>query len=98
MIVSNPPYITTSEYAGLDKNVRNYEPAKALLAGDDGLDFYRLIAAESADYLKADGKLMLEIGYQQAEDVSGLLATAGFKDIKMYKDFANNPRVVICNR
>ncbi|MFI4911338.1 MAG: peptide chain release factor N(5)-glutamine methyltransferase [Sedimentisphaeraceae bacterium JB056] len=95
LIISNPPYVTTGEYAELDKNVRDYEPSLALLAGDDGLDFYKEIIKQSPEYLTDGGKLLLEIGYQQAGAVKKLLEENGnFKDILVYKDFANNDRVV----
>jgi release factor glutamine methyltransferase len=95
IIVSNPPYVATEEYAALDKNVRDYEPASALLAGDDGLDFYRKITERAPEFLTENGKLLLEIGYAQADAVKELLGASGnFKDIQVYKDFANNDRVV----
>jgi release factor glutamine methyltransferase len=95
IIVSNPPYVSNDEYASLDKNVRDYEPACALLAGADGLDFYRKIIEQSPGYLNTGGKLLMEIGYNQADTVNKLLASSGnFTQIQTYKDFANNDRVV----
>ncbi len=96
LIVSNPPYIAAAEYEQLDKNVRDYEPATALLAGVDGLDFYRRIAAAGAEHLKADGVLVLEIGYQQGDAVTGLLNGVGkFADVKVHKDLTGNDRVIV---
>ncbi len=99
VIVSNPPYVTAAEYEQLDKNVRDYEPPAALLAGADGLDFYRRIAACAAEHLKADGVLVLEIGYQQADAVTALLKdTGGFAEVKVHKDFAGNNRVIVAQK
>lgn len=95
LIVSNPPYISEAEFEKLDKNVRDYEPKMALLAGEDGLDVYRRIAQQVGDFLKPDGAVLLEIGYQQADALGGLLAGTGiFTSIKVEKDFAGNDRLV----
>lgn len=99
VIVSNPPYVTAAEYEQLDKNVRDYEPSLALLAGADGLDFYRRIAAVAPEHLKADGVLVLEIGYQQGDAVSALLKDAGrFTDVKVHKDLTGNDRVITAQK
>ena len=94
MIVSNPPYIAASEIADLDPEVRDHDPVMALDGGEDGLDFYRIIAKEAPEHLLPDGHLLLEIGYDQGESVPALLAEAGFRDIEVIKDLAGNDRVV----
>ena len=94
LIVSNPPYIPRRELAGLQREVL-YEPAMALDGGEDGLDFYRRIAAEAPEHLTSGGWLMLEIGSTQARDVSGLLQAHGFGNIKIQPDLAGLDRVVI---
>ncbi len=73
MIVSNPPYIPTQVIEGLMEEVRLYEPSMALDGHDDGLYFYRKIIAQAGEYLKPEGLLAFEIGYDQGEAVSGLL-------------------------
>ena len=94
--MSNPPYVSEPEYATLDKNVRDYEPADALLAGADGLDVYRRIVERVDDFLKPDGVLMMEIGYAQGPAVGELLENAAvFKAVTIEKDFANNDRIAI---
>ena len=99
LIVCNPPYVSVTEYEALDKNVKDYEPELALLAGDDGLDVYRRIAAQIEQYLKPDGTLLLEIGYAQGDVINQLLTDSGiFKNIKIEKDFANNDRIAIALR
>lgn len=99
LIVCNPPYVSTAEYETLEKNVKDYEPELALLAGDDGLDVYRRIAAQIEQYLKPDGALLLEIGYAQGPAVRELLeATELFAEIAVEKDDHNNDRVVTAKR
>lgn len=66
LIISNPPYIPTADIASLQPEVRNYDPRTALDGGAEGLDFYRLLAAEAAALLKPGGKLMVELGDGQA--------------------------------
>jgi len=99
LIVSNPPYVTASEYEELERNVKDYEPRTALFAGADGMDVYRKIIAEADQILKPGAALMLEIGYAQGPAVSGLLESAGaFAEIKIEKDFSNNDRIVSAKR
>lgn len=92
LICSNPPYISREEMQGLSKDVKN-EPELALFGGEDGLDFYRLIASEAKNHLNEGGRLVLEIGYLQAEPVRGLLEE-NFKDIRLIKDYSGLDRVI----
>lgn len=95
MILSNPPYIATDVIGTLQTEVKDYEPMLALDGGADGLDFYRRLAAESADHLKKNGYLVMEIGYDQGQAVTDLLEETGrFKDIFVHKDLARLDRVV----
>lgn len=94
MIISNPPYIKTDDIPKLEKQVSEYEPKEALDGGEDGLDFYRRIAAEAPAHLNGGGRLLLEIGFDQAEDVCRLLADAGFEQIEVTKDLSGHDRVV----
>lgn len=99
LIVSNPPYVTAAEYEALDRNVKDYEPRAALYAGPDGLDVYRKITEEVTQFLKPDGILLLEIGYQQGPAVRGLLEqTAAFAQIRIDKDLQGHDRVVTALR
>lgn len=95
VIVSNPPYIPTEEITKLMPEVRDFEPYDALDGKEDGLYFYRKIIQEGKQYLKPDGYLMFEIGYDQGEDVSELMQRAGYGEIKVVKDLAGLDRVVI---
>lgn len=94
MILSNPPYIRTEEIQTLQEEVRLYDPFEALDGKEDGLYFYRRIIKESGTYLKHGGWLAFEIGYNQAEAVSGLLQEAGYVKIEVKKDLAGLDRVV----
>lgn len=94
IIVSNPPYIRTEEIVKLMPEVQTFEPMEALDGKEDGLYFYREIVAKCKDYLNPDGRILFEIGYDQGEDVSALLREAGFKDVQVIKDLAQNDRVV----
>lgn len=94
MILSNPPYIPTAEIASLMPEVKDHDPYMALDGDIDGLKFYRILAKESPSFLKEGGSLFLEIGSEQAEEVSGLLAENHFEDIKVIKDLAGLDRVV----
>jgi len=96
IIVSNPPYIKTEVIKQLDKEVQN-EPHLALDGGEDGLNFYRVIAQNAPKYLNKDGILALEIGYDQKEEVIKLLEEEDkYTDIYCKKDLGNNDRIVVC--
>ena len=94
MILSNPPYIRTSEIERLQEEVRFHDPIKALDGKEDGLYFYRIIVKESRQYLKRGGWLIFEIGSDQAEAVKTLLQEAGYENIEVKKDLAGLDRVV----
>lgn len=97
MILSNPPYIPTRDIEELEPEVRTSEPVGALDGHEDGLFFYRILAAESPSHLKAGGRLIMEIGYNQADNVCSLLEQNKFADIEVIKDLAGHDRVV-CGR
>ena len=98
IIVSNPPYIRPDVIETLMPEVREHEPLMALDGGSDGLDFYRIIAAQSKEHLEENGILAVEIGYDQWEDVSELFRQNGFRDIVRIKDLSQNDRVVMCKK
>lgn len=94
IIVSNPPYIETDTIKQLDIQVQN-EPKIALDGGFDGLDFYRNILANSKKYLKENGTIAMEIGYNQGESVIDLFKTQ-YENVYCKKDLAGNDRVIVC--
>lgn len=93
VIVSNPPYVKTSELATLQKEVQR-EPRSALDGGDDGLDFIRRIAAEVLPRLKPGGLLALEIGEDQGPATAELLTRAGCHDVRVEPDLERRDRMV----
>ena len=94
VIASNPPYIPSQVIEGLEPEVRDYEPRGALDGGADGLTFYRRLAAECREHLTDGGSVYFEIGCEQAADVTGLLADAGYSEIEVIKDEPGLDRVV----
>lgn len=94
MIVSNPPYIRTSVIDTLPPEVAAGEPYIALNGGDDGLVFYRRIVDEACNWLYKSGWLMMEIGYDQGQDVADLMKSAGYHEVEVIKDLGGNDRVV----
>lgn len=93
IIVSNPPYIKSSDLSTLQSEVQ-FEPSMALDGGADGLDFYRIIAEKWNSNLKENGMLFLEIGEDQGEAVYEILEKQGFKEIEVVKDMYGNNRMV----
>ncbi|MBE7021798.1 MAG: peptide chain release factor N(5)-glutamine methyltransferase [Ruminococcaceae bacterium] len=93
-VVSNPPYIPTQALAGLERDVRDFEPTVALDGGVDGLLFYRRLSKLAPQLLKPGGLLALEVGHDQAESVCALLVKAGFSGIETLQDLAGISRVV----
>ena len=94
MIVSNPPYIRTAVIATLEEEVRCHDPLLALDGKEDGLYFYERIIEESPAFLKQGGRLLFEIGHDQAEAVSELMKQRGFEQIRVKKDLAGLDRVL----
>lgn len=99
MIVSNPPYIPTRDIEELDVNVKEFEPTLALDGGSDGLDFYRIISKEALSYLKPDGILAFEIGYNQRQDVMNIIKESqGYYDLEVFQDLAGLDRCIIARK
>ncbi len=94
IIVSNPPYIETKVIDTLMPEVRLYEPVSALDGGEDGLCFYRKIAAEAPRFMRKGAYLFFEIGCAQAQKVKMLMQEAGFVKVEVLKDYAGLDRVV----
>ncbi len=97
-IVSNPPYIASGEIPRLMPEVRDYEPLTALDGKADGLYFYRRIAAGAKRFLKPEGWLLCEIGFDQGAEVASLFRKEGYTEIEIKKDLAGLPRVVTGRR
>ena len=94
IIVSNPPYISSREYAQLSAEVLKYDPKISLTLGGDGLEAYREILSQALEKLSKNGHIFLEIGYTQANAVGHLFKEAGFQQIKVHKDLGSRDRVI----
>jgi release factor glutamine methyltransferase len=90
LVVSNPPYVRADDAA---LRTLRHEPVEALAGGPDGLDAIRIIARDCGALLAAGGRLMLEHGADQADDVAQVLASFGWQDIECVRDLAGRPRV-----
>lgn len=95
LIVSNPPYITTEEMSQLDHSVKDFEPHLALHGGDDGLDFYRAIAANFCLALKPGGYLCFEFGMGQGDAVCAVLEENGYTILERTRDYNDIERAVL---
>jgi release factor glutamine methyltransferase len=98
IIVSNPPYVPATDRESLSIEVRDYEPALALFAGDDGLEVYRRLIPHSFDALVPGGFIALEIGYGQQTAIESLLIDAGFAEIEFTADLQGIFRVAVGRR
>ncbi|MBR2460440.1 MAG: peptide chain release factor N(5)-glutamine methyltransferase [Clostridia bacterium] len=94
-IVSNPPYIRTNVISSLDASVKEYEPTLALDGGEDGMRFYRHILSAYRVNLERNGCFILEIGYDQREDIIRLSEELGYTQCAVTKDYGGNDRVAI---
>jgi len=95
LIISNPPYIKKNDLKCLEKDVIDFEPKKALDGGISGLSEIRKVIKKSSDLIKKKGFLILEIGFDQKNDVKKILNNKGFYIKKVVRDLANNDRCII---
>ncbi|MCL1972635.1 MAG: peptide chain release factor N(5)-glutamine methyltransferase [Endomicrobia bacterium] len=95
-IVSNPPYVSESEYKNLEPELR-FEPEIALTAPDDGLFFYKKIALSASKYLNVGGLVFTELNANNAEKIKTIFEDAGFKNIEIIEDYSHLPRVLKAN-
>ena len=98
VIASNPPYIPSQVIEGLEPEVKDHEPRMALDGEPDGLKFYRILAEEGKKYLKNGGEIYMEIGWDQAKDVTKIFETMGFKGLRTVRDMTGNDRVVCARK
>ncbi len=98
LIVSNPPYIKSTELEGLQDEVRLHDPIDALDGGSDGLVFYRRIFGESCKYLRGNAAICVEIGHDQGQKVCSIARECGYASPEVCRDFGGRDRVVIARR
>lgn len=94
LIISNPPYIKTDVLASLQKEVQ-FEPQMALDGGEDGLIFYKAIAKNFKPLINDGGSLVFEIGFDEAQEVEEIMSALKYQNIKTFRDYGGNERVVI---
>jgi release factor glutamine methyltransferase len=98
LIISNPPYIPTAEIDALQVEVREFDPRQALDGGADGLDFYRLLAREAGERLRANGKIMVEFGEGQAKSLANIFESENWVVEEIMEDYTHRPRILIARR
>ena len=98
LIVSNPPYIKSCDLKYLDRDVVDFEPITALDGGTSGLSNILKVINKSSELIKINGRLILEIGFGQKNDVKRILINRGFYINKIVKDFSNNDRCIISTK
>ncbi len=95
LVISNPPYVTSRDMGTLAPDIRLYEPALALDAGEDGLAVFRRLLPQAARVLRPGGSVLLEVGDGQAPAVAGLARAAGFSLLAVHKDLSGKERMVV---
>jgi release factor glutamine methyltransferase len=98
LIISNPPYIATAQIERLQPEVRDYDPRPALDGGPDGLHYYRRLSVESVERLEPEGRIMLELGDDQAEAVRDLFQAQNWIVERIAEDYTQRPRIMIARK
>lgn len=98
LVVSNPPYVSANMMAGLQREVRDHEPLVALSPGPDGLTVIRRLLQETPAFLKSDGHLLMEIGFDQGDAVRSLIDKAVWRLIGIRPDLQGIPRIVVLQK
>ena len=94
IIVSNPPYVSSSDYQNLEPELKDYEPTEALTDNSDGISFYKKIISSSKVLLNNDGKIYFEIGQDQHKEIFNLMQETDFCEIKIIKDYSGIERII----
>ncbi|TPK57442.1 peptide chain release factor N(5)-glutamine methyltransferase [Mesorhizobium sp. B2-4-19] len=95
VIAANPPYIPSGDIGNLQDEVRDFDPRQALDGGVDGLNPYRIIAAEAARFLEAESRIAVEIGHTQRNEVTDIFKAAGYASAAALRDLGGNDRVLV---
>ena len=98
LIASNPPYVSADMLAGLQREVRDHEPLVALSPGPDGLSLIRRLLQEAPAFLKQNGHLIMEIGFDQGEKVQSLVDTGVWRLLELRPDLQGIPRILVLQR
>jgi release factor glutamine methyltransferase len=98
LIISNPPYVSAAAIPGLQREVKDHEPIIALSPGPDGLSVIRRLISDSPRFLRNDGYLLLEIGFDQSEAVQQLVDPSSLELIEIRADLQGIPRIVVLRK
>jgi release factor glutamine methyltransferase len=98
VIVSNPPYVTEAEFAGLPLEVRDHEPTAALVAGPTGLESLEALVAGGPDWLEPGGALVLELAPDQAAPMRAEAEAAGYDAVAVHQDLTGRDRVLVARK
>lgn len=98
LVVSNPPYVSSSALPGLQREVRDHEPLVALSPGEDGLSVIRRLLNDGPRFVKPDGHLIMEIGFDQGEKVQSLVDPEAWRLVEIRPDLQHIPRIVVLQR
>ena len=94
IIISNPPYISLTEYELLPKEIKDHEPRSALQAENNGLYFYKKILQKAKEHLTESGKIYFEIGYDQTEEISKIAKENGYQEVEIFQDLNGFDRIM----
>lgn len=97
-LISNPPYLTATEYDGLDQSVRDWEPAIALQSGEDGLELTARLLDDGRGVLRAGGWLALEVDCARARSAAHLASALGWEDVAIHVDLFGRERYLLARR
>ena len=98
LIVSNPPYVSEKVFPGLQREVRDHEPRVALTSGGDGLTLIRRLINEAPGFLKENGHLLIEIGFDQSEAIPDLVDPNMWRLLRIVPDLQQIPRIVVLEK
>jgi release factor glutamine methyltransferase len=98
LIVSNPPYVSASEWEGLDSVIRHYEPRSALVPGPSGLEALTVLVERSIQWLTPGRSLVLELAPHQAVEMASRARRVGYVDVRVEADLAGRPRALVARR
>ena len=98
LIVSNPPYVAEAALEGLQREVRDHEPLVALSPGGDGLSVIRRLIDEGPAFIKPNGHLLMEIGFDQGEAVERLVKDSAWSLREIRPDLQGIPRIVVLQK
>jgi len=98
LVVSNPPYVSESEFVNMPDDVRNYEPKLALVAGEDGMSIIRELATQTVSRLREGGHLLMELSPMISSQVAEMLQQQGWRDVRILRDQAGQERIAVGRR